>query len=306
MTSSDPVDELLLPRMQTGSNPQHLIVTMLGDYWSGRSEHVPSAGLVAITSEFGISSTSARAALGRLARRGLLDVTKDGRRTFYGLTARAEQVLDEGFRRIATFGRHDSPWGGSWVVVVFSVPEGQRDVRHILRTRLRWLGFAPLYDGAWVSPRAEPKEAAALLHELGVATATVFVADVAHALPGGDPLAAWDLDELRTSYEEFMSRHQSLLERSRRGQVGAAEALVARTQVMDEWRQFPNLDPELPDVALPRRWPRRAARAVFAEIYDLLGPLALARFQELLSEHAPELAPRAHFLATGSVAGADA
>ncbi len=61
----------------------------------GRKEHLPSAGLVALANEFGITSTSARAALSRLARRGLLDSTKDGRRTFYGLTPRAEQVLDE-------------------------------------------------------------------------------------------------------------------------------------------------------------------------------------------------------------------
>jgi phenylacetic acid degradation operon negative regulatory protein len=163
MTESDAGEVLNLPRVQTGANPQHLIVTLLGDYWSGRKEHLPSAALVALTNEFDITSTSARAALSRLARRGLLDSTKDGRRTFYGLTPSAEQVLDEGFRRIVTFGLDEGPWDESWVVVIFSVPENQRDVRHVLRTRLRWLGFAPLYDGSWVSPRADPGEPIALL-----------------------------------------------------------------------------------------------------------------------------------------------
>ena len=54
-----------LPRVQTGANPQHLIVTLLGDYWSGRTEHLPSAGLVALASEFDITPASARAALSR-------------------------------------------------------------------------------------------------------------------------------------------------------------------------------------------------------------------------------------------------
>ena len=118
--ASDPVD---LPRIQTGANPQHLIITLLGDYWFGRKEHLPSAALVALANEFEITSTSARAALSRLARRGLLDSSRDGRRTFYGLTPRAERVLNEGFARIVGFGLDDRPWDGSWSVVIFSVPE---------------------------------------------------------------------------------------------------------------------------------------------------------------------------------------
>jgi phenylacetic acid degradation operon negative regulatory protein len=291
-------DRVDLPRIQTGANPQHLIITLLGDYWSGRKEHLPSAALVALANEFEITSTSARAALSRLARRNLLDSSRDGRRTFYGLTARAERVLNEGFARIVQFGLDDRPWDGSWSVVIFSVPEDQRDVRHVLRTRLRWLGFAPLYDGAWVSPRANGDDTRALLEELGVASATVFVGHVEHAINGGDPLSAWDLDELRASYEEFVGEFRPLLDRVDEGDVGAAEAMVARTRVMDVWRQFPNLDPELPEDVLPSGWPRRDAQAIFARVYDALGPLAEMRFQQILAEHEPALAKQAHHLTT--------
>jgi len=303
MAVSHAVEPVDLPRIQTGANPQHLIVTLLGDYWSGRSEHLPSAGLVALANEFDITSTSARAALSRLARRGLLDSSKDGRRTFYGLTPRAERVLSDGFGRIVAFGLDDRPWDGSWSVVIFSVPEDQRDVRHVLRTRLRWLGFAPLYDGAWVSPRGNVDEAVALLEELGVASATLLVARVAHAINGGDPLSAWDLDDLRAQYEAFISGFGPLLDRVDGGDVGAAEAMVARTQVMDVWRQFPNLDPELPEDALPSGWPRRDAQRIFARVYDALGPLAEVRFQQILAEHAPELAKHARHLTTRSARG---
>src|SRR5580765_4009400 len=109
---------LELPRIQTGANPQHLIITLLGDYWFGRKEHLPSAGLVALANEFDITSTSARAALSRLARRGLLDSTKDGRRTFYGLTPHAERVFTEGLGRIMRFGLNNAPWDGLWSVVI--------------------------------------------------------------------------------------------------------------------------------------------------------------------------------------------
>jgi phenylacetic acid degradation operon negative regulatory protein len=220
------------------------------------------------------------------------------------LTPRAERVLNEGFARIVGFGLDDRPWDGSWSVVIFSVPEDQRDVRHVLRTRLRWLGFAPLYDGAWVSPRADGDDTTALLEELGVASATVFVGRVEHAINGGDPLSAWDLGELRASYEAFVDEFGPLLERVDEGDVGAAEAMVARTRVMDVWRQFPNLDPELPEDVLPSGWPRRDAQAIFARVYDALGPLAEMRFQQILTEHEPGLAKQAHYLTTKAASAA--
>ncbi len=182
-----------------------------------------------------------------------------------------------------SFGVVDRPWDGSWVVVIFSVPEEQRDLRHVLRTRLRWLGFGPMYDGVWVSPRASGDEAAALLGDLGVASATVLSSRVVRALDGGHPLGAWDLDALRGEYEAFVAAFEPLLDRVLQGEVGGAEALVARTRVMDAWRQFPGLDPELPEDALPGGWPRRGAQRIFARVYDALGPIAEVRFQQILA-----------------------
>jgi phenylacetic acid degradation operon negative regulatory protein len=64
--------------------------------------------------------------------------------------------------------------------------------------------------------------------------------------------------------------------------VGASEALITRTALMDIWRNFPNLDPELPDQVLPSGWPRRQARGIFAEDYDGLGPLAEVRVKQVV------------------------
>jgi phenylacetic acid degradation operon negative regulatory protein len=304
---ADDVDlDVDLPRSQTGAQPQHLIVTLFGDYWLERPEHLPSAGLVALAGEFGVSPTSARAALSRLARRGLLAPSKAGRNTYYGLTHRAERVLRAGQQRIVRFGRTSAqPWDGRWVVVVFSVPEQRRDVRHALRTRLRWLGFATLYDGVWVSPRPVAAESVTALRELGVEQATVLESAALHPAPGGPghPLAAWDLDELRAGYDDFVTEFAPVRARVRRGQVSAAEALVTRTAVMDAWRSFPALDPDLPSSMLPDRWPRDEAHEIFTHVYDALGPLAELRFRQVLADVSPELAELATHTTTRSVAG---
>jgi phenylacetic acid degradation operon negative regulatory protein len=294
-------DEPVMPRSQGGGRPQHLLVTLLGDYWLGHDEPLPSAGLVDLLDEFSVSATSARAALSRLTRRGLLQSSKSGRRTFYGLTPLAERTLTNGLSRILCFGAAPSKsWDGTWLVATFSIPEEQRDVRHVLRSRLRWQGFAPLYDGVWVSPRDDGFAIEEIVSDLGVETATLFRSSVIYPQAGraGHPLAAWDVSALRDIYDQFVERFAPLVERIRLGQVTASEALVARTAVMDTWRHFPNLDPELPASQLPDEWPRERSREIFIQVYDGLGPLAEIRVQQIIAAHAPEIAQRLRHFTT--------
>ncbi|MEV5323116.1 PaaX family transcriptional regulator C-terminal domain-containing protein [Nonomuraea sp. NPDC052634] len=289
------------PRFQVGTPPQHLITTLLGDYWISRPEQLPSAALVRLAEEFGVSAVAARAALSRLTKRDLLVSSKSGRRTYYRLTDQAAAVLQEGRRRIMSFGLEQGPWDGRWVMAAFSISEEQRDLRHTLRARLRWLGFAPLYDGLWVSPRADADGAAAVLAELEIPMATVFRAE-ALGLPGmRAPQQAWDFDALRRAYDDFIARYEPLLDRVRRGTVGASEALVARTGLMDTWRTFPSHDPDLPAELLPADWPRAAARDLFVEIYDTLGPLAEFRVRQIVAGFDPALAELVSHHRTGSI-----
>src|SRR3984885_15038501 len=275
--------------------PPRLLLSLFGDYWWRGREPLPSAVMAGLLPEFGVSDSAARAALSRLTRNGLLVTSRQGRRTFVQLSARAADVLDDGARRIFSFGRRPSPWDGMWSLVAFSIPEEHRAARDELRKALRWLGFAPLYDGLWVSPRDHAGEVIERLKDLGITTATAFRATAlplpAGAMPLGAapldiPSRAWDLSGLRERYEEFATFA---------GQLSVADSLVARTRVMNEWRAFPAMDPDLPDELLPAAWPRATARELFIACYNLLGPLATRRVRQIIARYSPELAVRANF-----------
>ena len=279
-----------LPRTQVGTTPQHLLMTLLGHYWFGRSEHLPSAALVELLAEFDISKPSARAALNRLTKRGLLVSSKRGRNTYYGLSASAMPLIEETLKRVVTFGaRNARPWDGVWTVVAFSVPEAHRDVRHSIRTKLQLLGFAALYDGLWCSPWDERDGALAMLSDLGAHSATVMRAEI-------DPrstvqaLSAWDLEAVKLRYREFEEEFSPMLDAARRGALTASQALVIRTKVMDSWRNFVFVEPDLPAELLPEDWPRARMRDFFLELYDSLAPVAQARCQQIVAKHSPELA----------------
>ena len=289
-----------LPRAQTGANPQYLILGLFTDYWFRSDQPLPSAALVTLLGDFGITPLSARAAIGRLARRGVLEASKQGRRTFYAMAPGAARALEQSQRRMMEFGTGDRSWDGLWTTVVFSVPDEQRDLRQVLRRRLRFLGYAAVQDGVWMSPHADHEQTVELLESVGVGKATVLRSTVTYAVNGGDPLTAWDLDAIRGSYQEFITEYTPLVERVTRGHIGAAEALVARSVVKDFWREIISTDPELPENLLPDAWPGRTARSVFARSYDSLGPLAEFRVRQLLAEHDPALAEQAGHRTTTS------
>jgi phenylacetic acid degradation operon negative regulatory protein len=336
--------------------PPRLLLTLLGDYWWQRTESLPSAAIVALLAEFGVSDSAARAALSRLTRNGLLVTSRGGRRTFVRLSARAADVLDDGARRIFSFGSTPAPWDGMWSLVAFSIPEQHRSARDELRKALRWLGFAPLYDGLWVSPRDHAGDVISRLKDLGITTATAFratalpvplaveggaggagtaagngargpgprgagragtslagtslagtslagtgLADTAAAGAGAAadiPARAWDLTGLHDRYQEFVAYAGLLRDQVLAGEITAADALVARTRVMNEWRAFPAMDPDLPDELLPPAWPRASARELFIACYDLLGPLAARRVRQIIARYSPELAVRAAYHST--------
>ncbi len=261
---------------QVGNSPQGLAVTLLADYTLRTGTPLPSAAIAALVGEWCISPGSVRAAVSRLVRRGVLEGSRRGRRNAYRLTPQAALSLSAGGHCILSFPAQAEAWDGSWTLVAFSLPQEQSSQRRALRVQLRWSGYAPLYDGLWISPRDPGQQARAELADVNLGRLTVFRArqvELDSAIRR-DPRDAWDVEDIARRYESFVHRWSPLLPRIRSGSVTGAEAVRARTHVMDTYRRFRFLDPQLPVRLMPDRWPRHRARDVFTAIYDGLAGAA--------------------------------
>ncbi|NUT05417.1 MAG: PaaX family transcriptional regulator, partial [Hamadaea sp.] len=277
-----------LPRRQEGASAQALAATLIADYTLPERIWLPSAAIVALLVESGVSSGAARTAISRLTRRGVLESSRDGRHSSHRLTADAAGELLTGGAWIARFGDQDRVWDGCWTLVAFSLPEAQGARRRSLRAELRWLGFAPLYDGLWVSPDDLNPTVERRLAAVAFGALTVFRAR--HADLGvranRSPVDAWDLSAIAGHYEEFDRRWRPLLPRVRRGEITGAAAIKARTQIMDAYRRIPLLDPQLPTELLPAGWPRSRVRNLFVAVYDGLAGQAEKHVQTVVSQAA--------------------
>ncbi|WP_233558729.1 PaaX family transcriptional regulator [Micromonospora radicis] len=262
---------------------QRLLVTLLGDYWHAGRTPLPSGGLVAVLAEFDIAPANARATLSRLTQRGMLERTKEGRRTSYRLTESASHVLRRGARRIFA-STDENAWDGSWTLIAFTLPVDDANQRRLLRARLRWLTFWPLYDATWVTPHDRFDEVREQLSELDINDAVVLRSTDLDLLPGGRARleAAWRIDELAAGYQAFLERYHDLAGRAATGEVAPAQALVRRTEMVNDWRALVGDDPDLPATFLPASFPRAQARAMFLETSAALAQSAQSRFEELV------------------------
>jgi phenylacetic acid degradation operon negative regulatory protein len=241
-----------------------LILTIYGLY--ARAEHnwLSVASVVRLMADLGVDGQAARSSISRLKRRGVLRSVRHGRAAGYSLAAPTLEVLAEGDVRI--FERVRAVAEDGWIVVVFSVPESERDKRHALRSALTRLGFGTAAPGVWVAPGNLAPETRRTLERRGLSSyVDIFTGShVAFGDLRSKVREWWNLDELTALYADFLSRYRPL----RASASGAAppEAFRVYVPMLTEWRRLPYRDPGLPLSLLPPGWNGVTAGALFDEL----------------------------------------
>jgi phenylacetic acid degradation operon negative regulatory protein len=258
---------------------QFLIFTLFGDYVTYRGGKIWTSNLIYLMELLGVSERAVRSTLSRMTRKGWIGSKKYGRRSRYSLTRRGHALLEAGRQRI--FEPVFSDWNQEWHLVVYSLPEEKRRVRHTLRTQLSWLGYGSLAPGTWISPHGRNPELEELFSELEVEP---YVSLFCGQYSGPDPAQklvqqCWDLDGLAAQYKAFFNRHypaylECLNHKNRSASLKPEECFLRRFWLMHEYQSFPFKDPNLPKTLLPPDWVGFRARKLFDDYRELLGTYA--------------------------------
>lgn len=276
-----PAPALSRRRELAGASARALLMTVLGEYVLPRGEPVWTAVLVRALGLLGVAEKSARQALLRSSAEGWLRPERHGRRVRWELTGPGRQLLTDGAQRIYSFGRQPRDWDGRWLLLLISVPDAKRELRHRLRTRLAWAGFGALAAGVWVSPDpAREAEARDILTGLGLAGGALSFLGGYGSVGSPEAVArqAWDLDAVGALYQAFIDGFAGLDPHT------GADQLVAQTRLVHAWRRFPFLDPQLPAELLPAGWPGTAAARLFHSRHADWDSGARAHWESMLAE----------------------
>ncbi|MFG2129772.1 PaaX family transcriptional regulator C-terminal domain-containing protein [Streptomyces sp. NPDC048751] len=251
--------------------PRSLIVTLYGAYGRFMPGPVPVAELIRLLAAVGVDAPSVRSSVSRLKRRGLLLPARTAHGAAgYELSEEARQMLDDGDRRIyATAPSEDE----GWVLAVFSVPESERQKRHVLRSRLSGLGFGTAAPGVWIAPARLYEETRHTLQRLRLDPyVDLFRGEHLGFAPTVESVARWwDLAAIAKEHEAFLDRHAPVLHTwERRPDTPPEEAYHDYLLALDSWRHLPYADPGLPARLLPANWPGVRSAAVFLGLHERL------------------------------------
>jgi len=236
-------------------------VSFAGSFLRQLGGWIAVADLISCLSTVGLADPAVRQALLRLKSRGFLVAERRAGVAGYRLTEAGMHDLTTGDRRIFRQPRAVAEDG--WVLVVFSVPETDRHLRHRLRTELSWLGFGTVSPGVWIAPSPLAEPARELLGDAELDEYVTWFA--AQHLAETDAAAWWDLSGLRQQYQTFLDEHRSAVSS---GELSTDEAFARYLRLIDSWRLFPRQDPGLPAILLPGDWPAPDAWDVFWTLHQ--------------------------------------
>ncbi len=252
---------------------QFLIFTLFGEFILPRGGSIWTGSLLALLDRLDVGERAARLALSRMSRKGWLATRKEGRRSQYSLTPRGWSLLSQGGKRI--FEPPLAEWDGMWQIVVFSLPEKKRSLRHAFRTRLPWFGFGQLAPNMWISPHNRKTEILALCNELNMQDHVEIFSGI-HIGPSEDQelvRRCWNLSALASQYKKFIAKFEKeyfAAKNNGRRPPDLDESFVRRFWLLHHYQFFPRTDPNLPAALLPPDWVGFKARQLFEEYRGIL------------------------------------
>jgi len=257
------------------SHSQDLIFTLYGDYIRHRGGEAWTGSLIELLGPFGLSGQAVRSTLSRMSRKGWLEGKKSGRHSFYSMTPRYIELLEEGARRI--FQPRCDSWDGQWRLLTYSIPESRRHLRRRLRERLLWLGFGALNHTTWISCRDSRADVEHVVDSLRVRSHVEFFVAQHQGFSSDEEIVArcWNLAQLNdyyatliAHYERPFREHQARLANGE--SLEPQECFVRRFMLIHEYRSSPYVDPNLPLELLPDDWLGGRAAQLFQQYHDLL------------------------------------
>jgi phenylacetic acid degradation operon negative regulatory protein len=271
---------------------QGMIFTLYGDYIRYRGGEIWTGSLIKLLKHLGMSEQAVRSALSRMWKKGWLKRRRAGRRSYYSLTDKSQELLTAGAQRI--FEPGDGEWSGDWYVVAYNVPEEKRHQRNRLRRELTWMGCGAFNTAIWISPHDIASSVREVSRRLGIEEYVQVFRSAHLGFTDAKELVArcWDLDRINGQYASFINKYRPLLSRDRErlgewDKVDPAECFTRRFMLLHEYREFPFVDPHLPPELLPSDWLSAQATELFKEYYALLTAKA-NQFVDSVFEKGPE------------------
>jgi phenylacetic acid degradation operon negative regulatory protein len=268
------------------SSARSLLLTVLGELVVPDGEPVWTASLLYALARLGVSEHAARQAISRAAEGGWIESEKLGRDVRWSVTPLAVRIIDEITRRVVSLNTTPEFWDGNCLIIIVSITYEKRSVRKRLYSALSWAGFGNPAPGLWASPHVDRlEETREIIHELGLREMTIaFIGRLADVGLTDHEIVqrAWNPDDVAARYAKLLDNYQGV-------EPEPGDDLLFRyLALVDEWRKFPAMDPQLPRDLLPD-WIGRRAADTFVTLRATWKSAARAHWRDVVDLTAPDV-----------------
>ena len=221
-----------------------------------------------------------------LFRSGLIVSEKHGRAVRWHITDAAKAEIAEVTERARSLINPPERWDGRCLILSVTIPQQLRTVRKRLYRSLYWQGFGNPAPGLWASPHTDRvDELRKAIHDLGLEDHTItFIGNTLKVgLSDAEIVArAWDLEHMAARYEKLIETYKHV-----EPQPGD-DLLLTHLSLLNEYREFPAMDPQLPEDLLPN-WVGRQATALFVSLNEKWSASARERWLEIVKLTSPAI-----------------
>ncbi len=278
-----PVSGRQRPERYRGS-ARSMLLTMLGEFVLPGGEPVWTASMLYALSGMGIAEQAARQAIARAADAGWIESEKFGREVRWRMAPVGTALIADITRRVRSLSNIPPHWDGTGLILAVTIAKENRTVRKRLYSALSWAGWGNPSPGLWINPHLDrEQETREVIERLGLGDSTIsFVGHASQIGIDSREMVArgWKLDEVAARYAELLASFED------RNPERGDDVLFTHLAMVDQWRKFPYLDPQLPHDVLPD-WIGRRAAATFLTLRHRWAPAAHDRWREIEVSTAP-------------------
>ncbi len=261
------------------AGPVEVPTRMLVDALLREDGTVDAGELYDVAGALAMSDQQVRLCIKRLVAEGAFTHEGRGRKALLRATADTVRAIAPDIEFVRYAFQQDAglaPWGGTWHLAAFAVPEASRTARDALREALLRLGGAVLQGGLYVSANAWEPYVEDEARRLGVLDRVTFL--TSNDLRRGDlrePVALarelWPQQTIADRYHRLGAVARPRLERLNDPvELTAPELLTIAVEIAAEFTRAMEPDPLLPPELLPQPWAGSQARELVARCWSLL------------------------------------